>query len=136
MHPAIKQMMPKSLYDQINSQLNSRPAISNKDQDKIWSDYKLWFDRFEQSLLDLIDFVKMYLGIKMLYPLTIGLRAVDPKGRDVDTQNYVHSMQTLLNEALDGDKKMPSRKKSLIEQLYNFYPNDQRIALAYYRIFN
>lgn len=132
-HPALKQTMPKSLYDQIFSQLNSRPAISNKDQDKIWSDYKLWYDKFEQSLMDLIDFTKMYLGIKMLYPFTIGLRAVDPKGRDVDTQNYVHSMQDLLNEALDNGKKMPTRKKSLIADLYSFFPNDHRIALAYYR---
>lgn len=131
---AMVQAMPKSLYDEVNQVKNS-PAVAGKDEDKIWSDYKLWYDKLEESIRDLIDFAKMYHNIKSLYPFTIALRAVDKNGKDVDNQAYVRSMQTLLNEALDGPKPMPTSKKALVAKLFNYYPADERIARAYYRVF-
>jgi hypothetical protein len=131
---AMTASMPKTLYDDVN-QTHNPPTVSGKDEDKIWADYKLWYDKLEENIRDLIDFVKMYHSIKSLYPFTIALRTVDKRGRDVDNQAYVRSMQTLLNEALDSSRPMPTRKKSLVAKLFNYYPADERIAKAYYRVF-
>ena len=45
-------------------------------------------------------------------------------------------MQEILNEVLDKGKKMATSKKALVAKLFKFYPNDERIARAYYRIFD
>lgn len=131
---AIAASMPKSLFDEIQIVKNP-PAVSGKDEEKIWADYKIWYDKLEDAIRDIIDFVKMYHDIKSLYPFTIALRAVDKRGRDIDNQAYVRSMQTLLNETLDSAKPMPTRKKALVAKLFNYYPEDERIARAYYRVF-
>lgn len=131
---AMAATMPKSLYDEVQI-VKSPPAVAGKDEEKVWADYKVWYDKLEDSIRDLIDFVQMYHNIKSLYPFTIALRTMDKRGRDVDTQAYVRSMQALLNEALDSDKPMPTRKKALVAKLFNYYPEDERIARAYYRVF-
>lgn len=132
---SLVQVMPKDLYDVINMYRNA-PAVTNKEASKIWSDYKIWYSKLEDGLREIIDFLKMYYSIKTLYPLTIGLRTLDAKGRDVDNNAYVASMQEILNEALDKGKKMATSKKALVAKLFKFYPNDERIARAYYRIFD
>jgi cell division protein FtsB len=131
---ALVSAMPRGIYDAM-MQINKPPALKGKDADKIWDEYDVWYSKIEDAIRDVIDFTKTYYSIKMLYPLTIALRALNKKGRDVDNQDYVHSMQTLLNEALDGDSKIPQRKKALVAKLYQFYPTNERIVRAFYRTF-
>lgn len=117
--PSIPRAQLMMKPDQIESRLE-KPMLE-------YLDYQV------NKIEELIEFAKLFTGVKSLYPLAIPTKAMamrDPYGRTPHQIHYAKSMDRLLNEAISGESIHGTKAVCLV-RAYRFYPSNKKVQLAY-----